>query len=94
MSKESSRRDLSKTALFGIGTLLVVEQSRLESQSMGCVKTVNADTYGAFHGPDLRLIFAFFFNSLAQSIAGHIQKRNTEIITAEMRKILCFIFVF
>ena len=37
-SKENSRRDLSKTFLFGIGTLLVVEQSSLESQSM-CVKT-------------------------------------------------------
>ena len=39
-SKESSRRDLSKTALFGIGTLLVVEQSSLERQSRGrCAKT-------------------------------------------------------
>ena len=28
-----------KTALFGIGTLLVVEQSSLESQSRGCAKT-------------------------------------------------------
>ena len=35
----SLRRDLSKTALFGIGTLLVVEQSSLESQSRGCAKT-------------------------------------------------------
>ena len=37
--KESSRRDLSKTALFGIETLLAVEQSSLESQSRGCAKT-------------------------------------------------------
>ena len=40
-SKESSRRDISKTARFGIGTLLVVEQSSLESQSRGCAKTFN-----------------------------------------------------
>ena len=38
-SKESSRRDLSKTALFGIDTLLVVEQASLESQSRGCAET-------------------------------------------------------
>ena len=38
-SNESSRRDLSKTAFFGIGTLLVVEQSSLESQSRGCATT-------------------------------------------------------
>ena len=42
MSKESSRQDVSKTALFGIGTHMVVEQSSLESQSRGCAKT---DTY-------------------------------------------------
>ena len=39
MSKESSRRDLSETALFGIGTLLVVEQSSLENQSRVSAKT-------------------------------------------------------
>ena len=37
--KDSSRRDLSKTALFDIVTLLVVEQSSLKSQSRGCAKT-------------------------------------------------------
>ena len=40
--------NLSKTALLGIGTLLVVEQSSLESQSInsinrGCAKIVNTD---------------------------------------------------
>ena len=37
--KENSQRDLSKTVLFGIGTLLVLEKSSLESQSRGCAKT-------------------------------------------------------
>ena len=36
----------------------------------------------------------FFFRSLAQSIVGHIQKENTEIIAAEMNNFLCFNFVF
>ena len=38
-SKESSRRDLWKTTIFGFGTLLVVEQSSLESRSRVCAKT-------------------------------------------------------
>ena len=59
MSKESSRRDLSKTALFGIVTLLVVEQSSLESQSRGCAET---------------FVFLFYLLA-QPIIAGHIQKK-------------------
>ena len=63
MSEESSRRDLSKTVLFGIGTLLVVEQSSLESQSRGCAKTPILMGGGGY-STDLRLIFVFFLHSL------------------------------
>ena len=45
-STESSRRDLSKTALFGVGPLLVVEQSSLERQSRGCAKTPILRVFG------------------------------------------------
>ena len=41
---EIFRRELSLDVLVGIHTLLVVEQSSLESQSRGCAKT--PDTYG------------------------------------------------
>ena len=92
ISKESSRRDLSETALFGVGTLLVVEQLSLESQSiMGCAKTP------ILTGRSTNLTsvsFSYVSYSLAQPIAEHIQKKNTEIIAAEMSKVLCFIFVF
>ena len=36
---ESSRRELSLHVLVGVHILLVAEQSSLESQSRGCVKT-------------------------------------------------------
>ena len=36
---ERSRRELSFDVSVGVHTLLVVEQSGLESQSKGCVKT-------------------------------------------------------
>ena len=43
---ERSRRELSLHVSVGVHILLVVEQSSMESQSRGCAKTVNADTYG------------------------------------------------
>ena len=43
---ERSRRELSLDVSVGIHIRLVVEQSSLESQSRGCAKTVNTDTYG------------------------------------------------
>ena len=49
-SKESSRRDVSKTALFGICTLYVVEQSSLESKSRGCAKTPILRVFGLTRG--------------------------------------------
>ena len=40
-------------------------------------------------------IFVFLFYLLAQPIiAGHIQKKNTEITTAEINNFLCFILYF
>ena len=50
-SKGSSRRYLSKTALFSIGTLLVVEQSSLESRSRGCAKTPILTVYSNLSNP-------------------------------------------
>ena len=38
---ERSRRELSLDVSVGVHTLLVVEQSSLESQSRGCAKSVN-----------------------------------------------------
>ena len=43
---EKSRRGLSLDVSAGVHILLLVEQSSLESQSRGCAKTVNTDTYG------------------------------------------------
>ena len=54
----------------------------------------DSDTYyGVFHGPPSHFCVFFLF-ALARSIAGHIQKKNTEIVAAEMNNFLCFIFVF
>ena len=39
-----------------------MEQSSLESQSRGCAKTANADTYGTRDSVWLRCFFFFFFH--------------------------------
>ena len=45
---ERSRREISLDVSVVVHILLVVEQSSLESQSRGCAKTVNTDTYGIY----------------------------------------------
>ena len=60
---ETSRRELSEDVSFGIGTLLVVEQSSLENRPGGGViyTVLYGNTRGATYECVYRIALAFYF---------------------------------